>query len=74
MSSASHAVCDRIQLKFGDLDPEAPAKYLRDNGYIIVNCIIYPGSLDKKPTQDEMDCIKFLAYEWDYRYNGTIHT
>jgi len=69
MPQASQELQEIIQHRFHSLDECGPVDFLKSRGYIFNGRGVFTTpSLQHVIKDDEIPCIDFLVYEWDYAY------
>lgn len=69
MPSASPELRARMQKRFGDpISDMGPMQFLESRGYALTRdwCWSKPGLVLAEVPEDELECIQFLADEWDF--------
>lgn len=66
MPSAPDYLQDRIAERFGDICDYGPIKYLESRGYKDFMYDWIKPTEDHVPTDEEIDCIDFLCFEYDW--------
>lgn len=73
MPSATDELRNKMNTYFGDsIDEQGPMKFLRDNGWKLDrNWVYHTPTFSYEANEKEIDCITFLAQEWDFAYTYT---
>lgn len=68
MSPDQHKQRARWREPDGSLGQERPVTFLKERGYILLSNLFWIIPDGHTPTEEELDAIDYLVYEWDFGY------